>query len=599
MGASAVKVNPGKSSQSAGKDAKNDVRNSTSPFRETGSLADLAWMMGRDGEGPSMEGLARKLASMPLARRQSAVQPLQRTRGNGFVHRLAIQAKLQVGLAGNKYEQEADRVADQVMGMTEPANPSQKQEGEPQQNSYLKPAFSSASRAKSPGASEYDSSMDDGLNRAADLRLNFEDIDLFLRSRMQDKLAINSASSRRELKAGGIIRQAFSMPSTPILQRQVGPRSEEDELLHGKFLPAQRMSEKSILQRVVKVSGHTINSLNYDSYREGITGRAKELAHKKGWTKEFKRQVVAKIEELVNSVTNFPPVGAFSSYQKLIQQVAKELKASGVTPGSADLQALSQLPPRPILSGSARIDVESYGSLMEEVYDEASQYREFLQESGEVEAIPEEFRIAADRRQQQKLKVLDPSQIPVVSIGKHQGEVRGHGNVLTPIGGGKGETYAELCETIALGLGMFKSSEPALAQAMLGMLHGDDTALLKFSNFVLSNVDHLLTILAGPESTRATSSVVHFAATIYAISQGRSSFKNAFSGSNAIFLGANEGGAEALRLAPPSNLRGQAAQAAEVLEQYLSNFGAYVDISSLIGMLQTNIASYSRKRKGQ
>ena len=56
------------------------------------------------------------------------------TRGNGFVQRMAIQAKLKVGAAGDRYEQEADRVADQVMrtisgGVPDSAEPIQRQEG--------------------------------------------------------------------------------------------------------------------------------------------------------------------------------------------------------------------------------------------------------------------------------------------------------------------------------------------------------------------------------------------------------------------------------------------------------------------------------------
>jgi len=49
---------------------------------------------------------------------------LQRTAGNQAVSRLmrsgALQAKLKIGQPGNKYEQEADRVADAVMRMLEP-----------------------------------------------------------------------------------------------------------------------------------------------------------------------------------------------------------------------------------------------------------------------------------------------------------------------------------------------------------------------------------------------------------------------------------------------------------------------------------------------
>ena len=130
MKASAIKADPGKGSKSAGKDARHNIRNRTGPLNETGPLMDLIQGLNWGGERPSMERLAGELASMPLARRQKAVLSMQRTRGNSFVQRLAIQAKLKVGPAGDKYEQEADRVADRVMRMTEQSNPVQRQEDE-------------------------------------------------------------------------------------------------------------------------------------------------------------------------------------------------------------------------------------------------------------------------------------------------------------------------------------------------------------------------------------------------------------------------------------------------------------------------------------
>jgi hypothetical protein len=49
---------------------------------------------------------------------------LQRTVGNQALQRMmkfgALQAKLRIGLPNDKYEQEADRVADQIMRMPEP-----------------------------------------------------------------------------------------------------------------------------------------------------------------------------------------------------------------------------------------------------------------------------------------------------------------------------------------------------------------------------------------------------------------------------------------------------------------------------------------------
>lgn len=141
MKASATKADPGKGSKSAGKDARHDIRSRAGPLNETGPLMDLIQRSNGGGEGPSMQGMAGELASMPLARRQKAVLSLQRIRGNSFVQRLAIQTKLQVGPAGDKYELEADRVADQVMRMTEPANSVQRQEDE--EEIHTKPLASS------------------------------------------------------------------------------------------------------------------------------------------------------------------------------------------------------------------------------------------------------------------------------------------------------------------------------------------------------------------------------------------------------------------------------------------------------------------------
>jgi hypothetical protein len=65
--------------------------------------------------------------SMPAAARKQKLMRLQRTYGNQAVLRMlersqpAIQPKLVVNEPGDAYEQEADRVADQVMRMSAPA----------------------------------------------------------------------------------------------------------------------------------------------------------------------------------------------------------------------------------------------------------------------------------------------------------------------------------------------------------------------------------------------------------------------------------------------------------------------------------------------
>ncbi|HUI40215.1 MAG TPA: DUF4157 domain-containing protein, partial [Methanothrix sp.] len=190
MGASAVKVTSGKSGQSAGKDAKHDVRGS-GPRREAGPSTDLAWMMAQDGMGPSMEGLAGELASMPLIQRQSTVRSLQRTRGNSFVQRLAIQAKLTVGPAGDRYEQEADHVADQVMRMTEPANPVQRQEDE--EEIQTKPLAASIT----PLIQRFTSSITSPLQR------QFEEEEIQTKPLVQRQGEDEEIQTQRTIAAGG------------------------------------------------------------------------------------------------------------------------------------------------------------------------------------------------------------------------------------------------------------------------------------------------------------------------------------------------------------------------------------------------------------
>jgi len=68
---------------------------------------------------PDARSLQRAIAD-PGQARPADILGLQRAAGNRAVTRL-IQAKLTVGPAGDRYEQEADRVADQVMSMQLPA----------------------------------------------------------------------------------------------------------------------------------------------------------------------------------------------------------------------------------------------------------------------------------------------------------------------------------------------------------------------------------------------------------------------------------------------------------------------------------------------
>ena len=92
------------------------VRNE--PERQLGSLRGVIDNIRRNGGTPSVENIAMQLSGMHTAQRAPALLALQRTHGNWYVQRVVagIQAKLMVGQPGDIYEQEADRVADQVMG---------------------------------------------------------------------------------------------------------------------------------------------------------------------------------------------------------------------------------------------------------------------------------------------------------------------------------------------------------------------------------------------------------------------------------------------------------------------------------------------------
>ncbi len=107
------------------------------PERQLGSLRDVIGNIRRNGGTPSVESIATELSGMhSTAQRAPALLALQRTHGNRYVQRVVtgIQAKLKVRQPGDIYEQEADRVADEVMRMPEPEmqrQPEEEEEEEP------------------------------------------------------------------------------------------------------------------------------------------------------------------------------------------------------------------------------------------------------------------------------------------------------------------------------------------------------------------------------------------------------------------------------------------------------------------------------------
>jgi hypothetical protein len=127
------------------------VRNA--PERQLGSLRDVIGNITRDGGTPSANSIATELSSMHTAQRTSVLLALQRTHGNRYVQRVVagIQAKLKVGQSGDIYEEEADRVAEQVMQMPEPQVQRQPEEGEEEELIQTKPLADQCVRIQACG----------------------------------------------------------------------------------------------------------------------------------------------------------------------------------------------------------------------------------------------------------------------------------------------------------------------------------------------------------------------------------------------------------------------------------------------------------------
>jgi hypothetical protein len=104
-----------------------------------GGQSDLAFDAGMLFEGGTAEAQAEVLQRLDGTQRQKAIQRIAWVQGNQHVQRVvaayggngasratlsaAVQTKLEVGEPDDQYEQEADRVADQVMRMPAPAPP--------------------------------------------------------------------------------------------------------------------------------------------------------------------------------------------------------------------------------------------------------------------------------------------------------------------------------------------------------------------------------------------------------------------------------------------------------------------------------------------
>lgn len=99
---------------------KSSLSTPGSPDVELTPLWDVAHNTRRNDARSTAGTLARDLSLMPSEERASSLLSLQRTRGNRYVQGLIVQARLSIGHAGDRYEQEAERAAGQVMSMPGP-----------------------------------------------------------------------------------------------------------------------------------------------------------------------------------------------------------------------------------------------------------------------------------------------------------------------------------------------------------------------------------------------------------------------------------------------------------------------------------------------
>ncbi|MCX6676985.1 MAG: DUF4157 domain-containing protein [Methanothrix sp.] len=122
MKETAANVNAGKNeSASLQKYTASVTQAKLQPEAEIGLLNGLMLKRMCRGCRSSPGDLNEKLAAMPFPARRTTAMSLQKSLGNRFMQGLAVQAKLAINRSDDPYEREADRIAEHVMNMPEPA----------------------------------------------------------------------------------------------------------------------------------------------------------------------------------------------------------------------------------------------------------------------------------------------------------------------------------------------------------------------------------------------------------------------------------------------------------------------------------------------
>ncbi|MBC8492854.1 MAG: hypothetical protein H8D43_03635, partial [Chloroflexi bacterium] len=170
---------------------------------------------------------------------------LHQTFGNRAVGNL-IQAKLRIGQPGDRYEREADRVADQVMRMPAPAvqrqESEQPEEEEEGKESSIQPklVYSSAPALQRQEATEEEEEEEPTEGTVQPKRISSTPLTLQRQEAPEEE---------EEEPDEGAIQPKLVSPALLTLQRQEAPKEEEEELTEGSIQPKLISSACPTLQR--------------------------------------------------------------------------------------------------------------------------------------------------------------------------------------------------------------------------------------------------------------------------------------------------------------------------------------------------------------
>lgn len=234
--------------------------------------------------------------------------------------------------------------------------------------------------------------------------------------------------------------------------------------------------------------------------------------------------------------------------------------------------------------------------LREEMQDESDLYSEMQ--------VP--FTRRANYKNDQNSSDMD------FTFGAYSGKmINSKGNFAVPRNGGAGKSYNGLLQEIGNAKGAITDSQ--YAGVLLLLMNGDKSGYKGWKSNLKNLTDELLGIIMNAEMSRGSIALPSFAATLHKVKKGDITLKAAFAGPNAVFLGANDGGATLLARKDPKDWSGDANKYKSQLEQqkiraslalramYMDHNVPIKDIREHIkkhGRAQiTNLISHNRQRR--